>query len=190
MRSGTSISNSIVRMLKSGQAVTILEEDLTSKYSLVEIEGGKTGYVLNRYLVDTQSARERLENLQEVADDQNFIITSLQSDVEGLKTELSLEQSDNVTLKNTLLSSENELSTVRDAASNTLNIVAKNETLESIVMQLENDNLILREENTALKDSTKLDWLVRGAGVTLVAFIIGILVTRIRWRKQDSWGSY
>ena len=58
MRSGTSISNSIVRMLNSGQPVTVLEEDLASKYSLVEIEDGKTGYVLNRYLVDTVSAKQ------------------------------------------------------------------------------------------------------------------------------------
>ena len=34
MRSGTSTSNSIVQMLSSGQAVTILEEDLASQYSL------------------------------------------------------------------------------------------------------------------------------------------------------------
>ena len=190
MRSGTSISNSIVRMLKSGQAVTILEEDTASRYSLVEIEDGKKGYVLNRYLVDTVSARKRLENLQKTADKQISLIASLQTDIERLEADLVLEQSDNETLKNTLHSSENELSMVKDASSNTLNIVAKNERLESVVTQLKNDNNVLGEENAALKDSTKLDWLVRGAGVSLVAFIIGILVTRIRWRKQDSWGSY
>ena len=190
MRSGTSISNSIVRMLKSGQSVTILEENLASQYSLVEIEDGKQGYVLNRYLVDTVSAKKRLEDLQNTATDQESLITVLQSDVSRLETELSLAQSDNESLKNTLLSSEHELSTVRDAASSTLDIIANNKTLTLVVTQLRNDISSLNEENMALKDSTRLDWLVRGAGVTLVAFIIGILVTRIRWRKQDSWGSY
>lgn len=190
MRSGTSISNSIVRMLKSGQSVTVLEEDLASRYSLVEIEGGKKGYVLNRYLVDTVSARKRLENLQIAADKQKSSIASLRTDVKRLESDLNLEQTDNEALKNTLLSSESELSMVKDAASNTLDIMAKNESLESVVRQLRGNNLILSEENAALKDTTKLDWLVRGAGVSLVAFFIGILVTRIRWRKQDSWGSY
>ena len=36
MRSGTSTSNSIVRMLRSGEAVTVLEEDSATQYSLVE----------------------------------------------------------------------------------------------------------------------------------------------------------
>jgi uncharacterized protein YgiM (DUF1202 family) len=47
MRSGTSTSNNIIIMLKSGQTVKILEQDLKSQYSLVETEEGKTGYVLN-----------------------------------------------------------------------------------------------------------------------------------------------
>ncbi|MCH7880802.1 MAG: TIGR04211 family SH3 domain-containing protein [Proteobacteria bacterium] len=190
MRSGTSVSNSIVRMLKSGQAVTILEEDLASRYSLVEIEGGKKGYVLSRYLVDTMSSKVRLEILQKSADEQKTLTASLQADVERLESDLKLEQSDKEALKNTLLASESELSRVRDAASNTLDIVAKNKRLESVVTQLGKDNAALDNENAALKDTTKLDWLVRGAGVSLVAFIIGILVTRIRWRKQESWGSY
>lgn len=190
MRSGTSVSNSIVRMLKSGEAVTILEEDLTSKYSLVEVEDGRTGYVLNRYLVDTISSKDQLEILQISADQQKTLTASLQADVERLKAGLEREQSDNEALKNTLLASEKELSRVKDAASNALDIAAKNDTLESVVAQLGNDMSALSEENAALKDTTKLDWLVRGAGVTLVAFIIGILVTRIRWKKQDSWGSY
>ncbi len=190
MRNGTSVSNSIVRMLKSGQAVTILEEDLASKYSLVEIEDGKKGYVLSRYLVDNTSSRYRLEILQESADNQKSMITSLQADAERLADDLKLEQAGNETLRNTLLASRNELSRVSDAASSTLDIVAKNEALESTVTKLKSDNAALNKENASLKDSTKLDWLVRGAGVTLVAFIIGILVTRIRWRKQDSWGSY
>jgi uncharacterized protein YgiM (DUF1202 family) len=48
MRSGTSTANEILRMLKSGEAVTVLEEDLDSKYSLVEIEDGRKGYVRYR----------------------------------------------------------------------------------------------------------------------------------------------
>jgi SH3 domain protein len=48
----------------------------------------------------------------------------------------------------------------------------------------------LTEINAELSDSTRLDWFVRGGAVSLIAFVVGILVTRIRWRKQDSWGSY
>jgi SH3 domain protein len=49
---------------------------------------------------------------------------------------------------------------------------------------------MLTDENATLKDSTRMDWFIRGAAVSLVAFLIGILMTRIRWKKQESWGSY
>ncbi len=129
MRSGTSVSNSIVRMLKSGQAVTILEEDLASRYSLVEIEGGKKGYVLSRYLIDTMSSKVRLEILQKSADEQKTLTASLQADVERLESDLKLEQSDKEALKNTLLATERELSRVRDADSNHLDVVATHKRL-------------------------------------------------------------
>jgi uncharacterized protein YgiM (DUF1202 family) len=65
MRSGTSTSNSIVRMLGSGEAVSVLEEDLASQYSLVETSAGKQGYVLSRFLMEEPAAKQTLLELQE-----------------------------------------------------------------------------------------------------------------------------
>ena len=59
-----------------------------------------------------------------------------------------------------------------------------------MVEQLREEKAQLTEVNAELSDSTKLDWFIRGGAVSLIAFVIGILVTRIRWKKQDSWGSY
>jgi len=64
MRSGTSTSNSIVRMLGSGESVTVLEEDLASQYSLVETDDNKKGYVLSRFLRDIPPARQSLQDLK------------------------------------------------------------------------------------------------------------------------------
>ena len=190
MRSGTSTANSIVRILNSGQAVTVLEEDLASQYSLVETDDGKKGYVLSRFLDDIPSARQRLEQLQQKSLRQNESIGSLNDEIKQLKSVLDDEQADNESLKNTLLASENELSKVRTASENTLSILEDNERLQSIVAELRKDKQNLSDENDSLKDSTRMDWFIRGAAVSLIAFLLGIIVTRIRWRKQDTWGSY
>ena len=189
MRSGTSTSNNILQLLKSGEAVTILEEAVDS-YSLVESEAGKKGYVLTRYLVDSPSSKEQLVQLQVRFTKQQEANSSLQSEIQKLKTALESEQADSASLRNALLTTKNELSRVRKAAENTLSIVDKNEELKSRVGALTQNNSILNEENAALKDNSNMDWFIRGAGVSLIAFILGILITRIRWRKQDSWGSY
>ena len=190
MRSGTSTSNSIVRMLRSGQRVSVIEEDLATQYTLVETDDGKQGYVLSRFLMSIPAARQTLEELRQSYQQQQEKIDSQTSVIDELNQALSQEQSDNQALKTTLRASEQELSKVRTAAQDTLNILEQNKHLQTVVEQLREEKAQLTEINAELSDSTKLDWFIRGGAVSLIAFVIGILVTRIRWKKQDSWGSY
>jgi len=190
MRSGTSTSNSIVRMLGSGDAVTVLEEDLASQYSLVETEDDKKGYVLSRFLMDIPAARQRVQELKVSFEQQRTRIDEQTNEISELNKSLAQEQSDNQALTNTLQASEQELSEVRTAAQDTLNILEQNKRLQTVVDQLREEKAQLTDVNAELNDSTKLDWFLRGGAVCLIAFVVGILVTRIRWKKQDSWGSY
>ena len=190
MRSGTSTANSIVRMLRSGQAVTVLEDDLASQYSLVETPDGKQGYVLSRFLIDMPAARQQLAELNERYERQQELLAQQQTEIETLKQSLNREKADNTSLKSTLRASEQELARVQDAAQNALTILDQNKELQADLAQLQTEQARLSQENLELRDTTRLDWFVRGGAVSLLAFLIGIIVTRIRWRKRDSWGSY
>lgn len=190
MRSGTSTSNSIVRMLRSGEAVTVLEEDQEAKYSLVETAAGKQGYVLTRFLLPIPSARQRLEELEARFTQQQTRLNEQSSEMAELKQSLGQEKADNSALTTTLRASEQELTEVRTAAQETLSILDQNKRLQTVVDQLRQEKAELSETNAELTDSTRLDWFLRGGAVSLIAFVIGIVVTRIRWKKQDSWGSY
>ena len=190
MCSGTSTSNSIVRMLKSGEPVTVIEHDTVEKYTLVQAADGKQGYVITRFLMDQPSARQRLADLEARFAEQSQRVESQQSRIAELSQALEQEQSDNQTLASTLRASEQELAEVRSAAQDTLNIIEQNKRLQTVVDELRQEKTALVEANSELGDSTRQDWFVRGGAVSLIAFLIGIVVTRIRWRKQDSWGSY
>ena len=190
MRSGTSTANDILRLLKSGEAVSVLEEDLDTQYSFVELDDGKKGYILNRYLVSSRSSKYRLEQLQIKAAEQQEANAVLQFEIKNLQTDLDKEQSDSSSSKAALLATENELAKIKNASQNTLSIVDENDELKSIVDNLVKNNAILNKKNAALKDSSNMDWFIRGAGVSLAAFVLGIIITRIRWRKKESWGSY
>lgn len=190
MRNGTSTSNSIVRMLSSGESVTVLEADLVSQYSLVETEDGKTGYVLSRFLMESPASRQVLAQLQVQLEQQQSRLGDQDAEIAELTQSLQQEQADNEALKTALRASEQEFAQVRDAAQNTLNILEQNKRLQTVVEQLREEKTVLSDANAELNDSSQIDWFVRGAAVSLIAFVIGILVTRIRWRKQDSWGSY
>ena len=60
MRSGTSTSHGILRMLRSGTPVEVLETDKKSGYSRIKTRSGKEGWVLTRFLMNGPAARDRL----------------------------------------------------------------------------------------------------------------------------------
>lgn len=190
LRSGTSTSNSIISMLKSGQAVNLIEQDEDTRYSLVETESGKRGYVLTRYLDAQSSGRARLA----VAQNRN---SQLDSTIKNLRTELNqfktTKREDDAMIKNlegSLDKTTREFQELSEATRDTTRVLQQNDSLKARINELEADKLRLSEENTMYKDSTAMDWFIRGAGVSLAAFLLGIIVTRIRWKKRDSWGSY
>jgi len=190
MRSGTSTSNSIVRMLDSGEAVTVLEKDPVSQYTLVETSDGKQGYVLSRFLMEKPAARQTLLEREASFAQQRQRLQQQATEISELKQMLDREKADNDALQSTLQTSEQELTQIRTAAQDTLNIQEQNKQLQTVVKQLNQEKAQLSETNAELSDSTRIDWFVRGGVVCLIAFVIGIVVTRIRWKKQDSWGSY
>ena len=190
MRTGTSTENNIVRMLKSGEKVTVLEQDPETRYSLVQLDDNRQGYVLSRFLMEQPSARQRIVELETRFASQSERLENQSAQIDELSAELEREKSDNEALKTTLRASEQELASVRSAADNTLKILEQNKRLQTTLDELQKEKNALEETNASLSDSSQRDWFVRGAAVFLVAFLIGILVTRIRWRKQDSWGSY
>ena len=59
LRSGKSTGHSIIRMLRSGTPVEVLEQDKDSGYSLVRALG-KEGWVLTRYLMKGPVPRDQL----------------------------------------------------------------------------------------------------------------------------------
>jgi len=190
MRSGTSTANSIVLLLQSGDKVNVLEEDLASQYSLVETEDGKKGYVLSRFLGEQPAARQRLTTTLQKNQQLSESIVALRDEIRQLQSNLDEQAGDNEALKAALLASETEFERVRSAAENSLTILDDNDRLNTLVETLRQEKQNLSDENDQLKDSTRMDWFIRGAGVSLIAFLLGIIITRIRWRKQDSWGSY
>ena len=190
LRSGASTSNSILKMLKSGQPVTVIEDDIASKYTLVQTPDGKQGYVLTRYLDRQPSARERLAALQKKTEKLQKTIGELRKELSQSRNSLQADSQTINQLKRELKATQDELESLREATRDTVQVIEQNRTLQQRITRLESEKQVLEEENRNYKDSTAMDWFVRGAGVSLLAFFIGILVTRIRWRKRDSWGEF
>ena len=190
LRSGSSTSNSIISMMKSGEKVKVIEQDPVTKYTMVETSKGKTGYILTRFLDDMASGRDRFNKLKAESETLKSTIKSLKQEVNEGNTIKNNDSNEISMLSSKLNQTENELHDLKTATHDTLLIIQQNDSLKTRINELETDKRQLVEENTSYKDSTAMDWFIRGASVSLIAFLLGIIVTRIRWKKRDSWSNY
>lgn len=187
MRTGKGTQFRILRMLPSGTPLDILEVDQENGYSRVRAPGGVEGWVLNRFLMQGQAARERLADAEKKLARLELENRKLKGSFGDLKKEKGSSDKElgQLTTENRKLSQE--LEEIRRTASSALAIDADNKELKTRLVAYERQVQSLQQENEGLKDRTARDWFMVGAGVVILGMIIGLIIPRIRWRKKSSW---
>ena len=189
MRSGTSTQNAIVRMLRSGSSVEVLEEDAVSGYTRVRTSNGTEGWVLSRFLINQPVARDQLAVLQRRHTD----LTTRFEQVSAENEQLSHLRNESSAANNQLDANNqeltNELERVRRAAANTLAIDAENKRLTDQVNGMNIQLQQIQQENLLLRDRRNRDWFIAGSAVLLFGLLLGLIIPRIRWKRRTSWGS-
>lgn len=190
MRSGPSLQHKIVKMLPSGTPLTVIENDATTGYSLVQLESGDEGWILSRYLTNQPAARTLVEeNLRK--------LTELSEENKNLKAELAALKASKEDAEKTgqVLNAEtqrlnSELIAIRQASSNVLQIQNERDQLQEKVIGLERDLEKIRREKNAQDADVKQHWFMIGAGVLLGGILLGLILPRVGWRKRSSWNSF
>lgn len=188
MRNGQSTKNAIIRMLKSGTPVEVLETNKETGYTRVVV-GRSEGWVLSRFLMNEPSGRQQLENSQQRLqrlrnqfENSSAGVTTLEqenADLRGQKTEL----------ESTTKRLTRELNDIQAKAANILAIDRENKRLKSDLGKIQSQLDSVSDENKSLRDRTAQNWFILGAAVLLAGFLLGFILPRIRFKKKSSWGS-
>jgi len=190
MRSGKGTSFGITRMLRSGTPVEVLNVDKKSGYTQVRTNSGKEGWVLSRFLMKGQAARERLataeKNLAELELENRKLTTAMTT----LKEEKGSLESNLSALEGESRGVSQELAEIRRTASSALAIDSENKDMKGRIVSLERQLQTVQQENEALKDRTARDWFMVGAAVVLLGIIVGLIIPKIRFRKKSSWDTF
>jgi SH3 domain protein len=190
LRSGKGTSFGITRMLRSGTPVKVLDVDKKSGYTQVRTNSGKEGWVLSRFLMKGQAARERLataeKSLAELELENRKVTTAMAS----IKEEKGALESNLSTLEGESRGVSQELSEIRRTASSALAIDSENTDMKGRMVSLERQLQTVQQENETLKDRTARDWFMVGAAVILLGIFIGLIIPKIRFRKKSSWDTF
>jgi SH3 domain protein len=189
IRSGTSTKHKILRFLNSGTPVVVLEE--SGDYSRVKTGNGHEGWILTKYLMAEPSARVQLARAGET-------ITALKEQRKDLRTEFGSQKQalDEQSQANKQLQTENQdlsqrLAELQKVAARPVQLEKENRALKQDLENERQRSGRLEEENKILKDSSFRQWFMVGGGVSIGSLILGLIITRIPWRRRrDDWGGY
>ena len=185
LRTGPGVKNKITSMLKSGEDLEIIQKN-SDGYTEVRTANGKTGWVLQRFLMAEPSARSRLDGIdlrEKELNEQQQEISILRTGAVDSETQLLATKQTNSKLKE-------ELKRVKKVAADTLIINEKNQQLSEALALAEAEQASLQVENERLGSNTEQAWFLRGAGVILLGMFLGLLIPKMRFKKKRKWGDF
>lgn len=186
LRRGAGLEFKVIRMVRSGDALEVLETDRAKGYTKVRASNGTEGWILTRYLMDETAARDRLAATVEENTQLRDTINELETQIASLQ-ETSTQQAARIdTLQSDKSTLDEELTGIREATADVMAIKRENQTLASQVETLNQEKEELAKENRIYEDNTRQDWFIRGAAVVIAGILIGLILPTLRRRKR--WG--
>ncbi|MBN4078441.1 TIGR04211 family SH3 domain-containing protein, partial [Gammaproteobacteria bacterium AH-315-C21] len=190
LRRGQGTGFQILRALKSGTVLEVLQTEAESGYSQVRTPGGTEGWVLTRFLMKEPSARAQLNAAKSRAANFEAKHNALSEQIALLSSEKTALENSRGTLDKSNNQLSNELKRIKATAGRALEMDGENKNLRSKVIKLERNNQALSQENETLKDRNARDWFMVGAGVAILSLLLGLLLSRFGGRrKTTSWSS-
>lgn len=178
VRSGTSTGHKILRMVRSGTPLEVLERS-EEGWSRVRTPEGTEGWILSRYLMEQPSARDRLVQAQER-------VATLEDENRGLREQAAQFEETQEALERC----RGELEEIRRTASRTLAIEEQNLQLQQEVTEAREQLRAIEIENASLRDESSRKWFVAGASVALGSLLFGLIIPRIPWRRRRRWDQF
>jgi SH3 domain protein len=189
MRSGPSNAYRIIKFLKSGTPLTVIGASDDKEYVEVKIGEDKTGWIATKHIMDIPSGRDRLAAAKKKFANADKVITDLENEIKELKTEIRKLKNEKSSLENERTNLSNSIEALKITAANPLALSKKNKELKKELEKAESKASMLDNENQRLRSNVTQEWFMIGGGVSIGSLILGLIITRINWRrKRDSWG--
>ena len=198
LRQGKSSKHKILRTLKTGTALEVLEED--ESYLKVRTADGLEGFVLRQYISTSPPKKQLIKQLEGKNNDLQQKIARFDKTNDELKAQIGAMQENHAQellkltgrsslAEETLQQIQLEQGVIAENYSTLLaqseNVVAIAEERDQLLIdksKLTSEVTSLRNQNEELSDTRMIKWLLAGGGLLLVGWIIGKISRKKRTR--------
>ncbi|PDH40130.1 MAG: hypothetical protein CNE99_04205 [OM182 bacterium MED-G24] len=176
------------RGLRSGTALTRLEDNPETGYSLVRMEDGLEGWIQTQYISLEPVAALKLAATISERDALKSQYDELQARVQQTMAVREQLSEDNDRLAQEQAGLSRELQRISELAADTISIDQQNQSLVSEQEDLNQQIDRLMIETAALESSENQEWFLTGGGVVLLGLLFGFLFGRkIYHRRGSGW---
>jgi SH3 domain protein len=187
MRSGKSSQQRIIRQLRSGVRLELLQTDDESEFSEVKTSNGDKGWVLTRYLRSTPTSQLRLPELENSLERSATQNKALRSEIDELKKAKQRLQRAESKLQLSKRSLQGQVDRISKLSANTIQVDDENKQLKQQLADSQAAVSVLEIDNAQLASRSDREWFLVGGGVLVLGLLFGLILPRISWRKKDSW---
>jgi SH3 domain protein len=188
LRTGPSVENAIIRNMRPGTELEVVEQDAGNSYSRVRVAGSDVeGYVLSQYLTTERAARDLLVEAERNLAATRARVTALEADVAELTQELNATRTMLEAERSSTGEISAELESIREASANAVALRDQNETLRRRVSELTAETQAMAMENSRLTSRSRQNWFVVGAAVLFGGIVIGLIAPTLRRPRRSSW---
>lgn len=188
LRSGPSNENRIMKSLRSGAHLELLEADAETGYSKVKTDKGLEGWVLTRFLKDEPIAKEKLIVANRKLERQAAELATLKKQNSELSKEKSTLGSNQSNLSREKKALEKELARIKEISANAIALDEKVSKLTMRNQEMDIELETLTNENRSLKEDKERKFLMIGGGLVIIGIIAGLIIPSLRaGRRTDGW---
>lgn len=183
VRTGPSLENKIVQLVKSGARLDKLKEE--GDWILVRTDTGKEGWVLKRYLTTDVPVRVKFEEFKvknaemiDKAGKVESIVGKFEEDNKSLQQKLAAAQAESAKIKAEFETLQRANADVAEMTRNFRELKASAEAAKQEIEQL-------KRRNESLQDLSDVKWFLAGAGVLFAGWLFGYLLGRSARKKAN-----
>ena len=188
LRTGQGNQYRILKGLKSGTPLKVLEHNEETGFTKVETRDGVQGWVTSHYLSPEPIAKDLLQKARAELQQARESLTETRSELQDIRTERDRLDATNEELSNQVASLSEELKKVKSISSNALTLDQRNRELQQTIQELRNEVELLTAENQRLEDKKRSNFLLMGGGLVLLGVLIAVIVPWLKpSKKHDTW---
>ena len=162
-------------------------EETDTGYAKIKTSDGTEGWIRSQFLADEPVAAQKLAKLQDKFTQLDTSNQAVKKELKDLRAEKAAVDEAYAKLQTEYGTTQKELAHLGKVAANPIMLAKENKELTDKFASMSHELEMLRNEHQVVKDRSRQNWFMAGAGVIILGMLLGLMIPKLRFKRKDRW---